>query len=177
VTIANTTILITGANRGIGQARKRRNAAILQATVWESIMNQDFTTRFAVDQSPEDAFAAINNVRSWWSGEIEGGTDELGDEFTYRYEDIHYSKQQIAELVPGKKVVWLVLDARLNFVEDKGEWTGTTITFDIAKKGDQTEVQFTHAGLVPENECFTACSNAWGYYINGSLRSLIAAGA
>ena len=145
--------------------------------VWESIMNQDFTTAFTVDQTPEDTFAAINNVRSWWSGEIEGRTDKLGDEFTYRYEDLHYSKQRIAEFIPGKKVVWLVLDGRLNFVEDKHEWTGTTITFDIAKKGDQTEVQFTHAGLVPANQCFTACSNAWGYYINGSLRSLIAAGA
>jgi hypothetical protein len=80
-------------------------------------------------------------------------------------------------LIAGKKVVWLVLDGRLNFVEDKHEWTGTTITFDIAKKGGQTEVQFTHVGLVPQNQCFTACSNAWDYYISGSLRHLIAAGA
>jgi hypothetical protein len=145
--------------------------------VWESIVNQDFTTTFTVDQSSEDAFAAINNVRSWWSGEIEGSTDELGDEFTYRYEDLHYSKQRIAEFIPSEKVVWLVVDARLNFVEDKREWTGTTITFDVAKKGDHTEVQFTHARLVPENECFTACSSAWNYYINGSLRSSIAGGA
>jgi hypothetical protein len=144
--------------------------------VWESIMNQDFTTNFTVDQSPEDSFAAINNVRSWWSGTIEGRADELGSEFTYRYKDVHYSKQQIAELIPGKKVVWLVLDGRLNSVEDKREWTGTAITFDIAERGDQTEVRFTHAGLVPENECFTACSSAWGYYINESLRSLIVRG-
>jgi hypothetical protein len=140
-------------------------------------MNQNFTTTFTVDQTPEDAFAAINNVRSWWSGEIEGSTDKLGGEFTYRYEDLHYSRQRIAEFIPGKKVVWLVLDGRLNFVADKHEWTGTTITFDIAEKSDQTEIQFAHVGLVPENECFTACSNAWGYYINESLRSLIAAGA
>jgi hypothetical protein len=26
---------------------------------------------------------------------------------------------------------------------------------------------------VPANECFDICSNAWGSYINGSLRSLI----
>jgi hypothetical protein len=145
--------------------------------VSESIMNQTFTTTFTVDQSPENAFAAINNVRSWWSGEIEGRTDKLGGEFTYRYEDVHYSKQRIAEFIPRKKVVWLVLDARLNFVEDKREWTGSTITFDIAKKGEQTEVHFTHAGLVPENQCFTACSRAWSHHINGSLRSLIAGGA
>jgi hypothetical protein len=137
----------------------------------------DFTTTFFVDQTPEEAFAAINNVRAWWTGEIEGGTDKLSDEFTYRYEDIHYSKQKVAQLIPGAKVVWLVVDSKLNFAKDKTEWNGTAITFDISKRGDKTEVRFTHRGLVPEFECFSDCSSAWAGYINGNLRSLIAAGA
>jgi hypothetical protein len=139
----------------------------------ETMNDQNFTTTFTVDQTPEKAFAAINNVRGWWSGEIEGSTDKLGDEFTYRYEDVHYSKQKVTELIPGKKVVWLVLDSQLNLVSDKSEWNGTKITFEIAKKGANTEVRFTHVGLVPDYECYGACSNAWGSYINGSLRSLI----
>jgi hypothetical protein len=137
---------------------------------------KNYTVAFTVDQTPEEAFAAINNVRGWWSGEIEGSTDKLGDEFTYRYEDVHRSKQKITELVPGKKVVWHVLDGYLDFVKDKTEWTGTDITFDISKKGDKTEVRFTHVGLVPAYECFESCSTAWGFYINGSLRSLITTG-
>ena len=138
---------------------------------------KDYTASFTVDQTPEEAFAAINNVRGWWSGEpgIEGSTDKLGDEFTYRYKPHHYSKQKIAELIPGKKVVWLILDSQLNFVKDKSEWNGTKITFEIAKKGDKTEVRFIHVGLVPDYECYSACSNAWGSYINGSLRNLITA--
>jgi hypothetical protein len=140
------------------------------------VSGKDYTVAFTVDQTPEEAFAAINNVRGWWSGEIEGGTDKLGDEFTYRYEDVHRSKQKITELVPGKRVVWHVLDGYLDFVKDKTEWTGTDITFDISKKGDKTEVRFTHVGLVPAYECFDSCSNAWGFYINGSLRSLITTG-
>jgi hypothetical protein len=138
--------------------------------------DQNLTIAFTVDQTPGEAFAAINNVRGWWSGEIEGSTGKLGDEFTYRYKDVHRSKQKITESIPGKKVVWLVLDSQLNFVNDKSEWNGTKITFEIAKKGDKTEVRFTHVGLVPEHECFNACSNAWGSYINGSLRSLITTG-
>jgi len=137
---------------------------------------EDLTYTFTVDQTPEEAFAAINNVRGWWSGQIEGSTDRIGEEFTYRYKDVHYSKQRITEFIPGKKVGWLVLDGFLNFVDDKTEWTGTKITFDIAKKVDQTEVRFTHVGLVPEYECFNACSSAWGFYINGSLQNLIATG-
>ena len=138
----------------------------------------NFTTTFTVNKTPEEAFAAIKNIRGWWSGEpgIEGSTGKLGDEFTYRYKDLHYSKQKITELIPGKKVVWLVLDSQLNFIEDKSEWKGTKITFEIAKKGDKTEVHFTHLGLVPDYECYSACSNAWGSYINGSLRSLITTG-
>jgi hypothetical protein len=136
---------------------------------------ENFSTAFTVDQTPEEAFAAINNVRGWWTGEpgVEGSTDKLGDEFTYRCEPHHYSKQKITELVPGKKVVWLVVDSTLNFVKDKSEWKGTKIIFDIAKKGGKTEVRFTHVGLIPDEECYSACSNAWGSYINGSLRSLI----
>ncbi len=138
--------------------------------------SKDYTATFSVDQTPEEVFDAINNGRGWWSGDIEGSTDKLGAEFTYRYEDVHYSRQRITELVPGKKVVWLVLDGYLNFVKDKSEWKGTKIVFEISKRGDRTEVRFTHQGLVPQIECYDSCTDAWGFYIRSSLRSLITKG-
>jgi activator of Hsp90 ATPase-like protein len=140
------------------------------------VCTRGYTTSFVVNQTPEEAFSAINNVRGWWSGEIEGPTSKLGDEFTYRYKDVHYSKQRIVEVVPGKRIVWLILEAWLSFIEDKNEWNGTKVVFEVSKKGDETEVRFTHEGLVPQHECFDKCSNAWGFYINESLRNLIATG-
>ena len=137
---------------------------------------QDFTTSFTVDKSPEEVFAAINNLRGWWSGEIEGHTDKLGAEFTYHHEDVHLCKMKIAEFVPGKKVAWLVLENYFNFTKDKTEWNGTKVVFGISKEGDKAKIHFTHQGLIPEFECFDVCSNAWGSYINGSLRSLIETG-
>jgi len=138
--------------------------------------NQNFSATLLVDQTPEQVFAAINNVRGWWTGNpgIEGSTDKLNDEFTYDYEPYHHTKQRITELIPGKKIVWLVIESSINFVEDKNEWTGTTITFELTKKGGKTEVRFTHIGLVPDSECYADCSKAWSSYISNSLRDFIA---
>jgi hypothetical protein len=137
---------------------------------------QNYTSSFTVGQSPEEVFSAVNNVRGWWSGDIHGRTDQLGADFTYRYQDIHRTTQKIAEFVPGKKVVWHIVDSDINFVKDKDEWTGTDVVFEITRKGDETELRFTHVGLVPGIECYGKCAGAWGYYINESLRSLITTG-
>jgi hypothetical protein len=143
----------------------------------EKIMNdKNFATSFSVDQSPEEVFEAINNPRGWWSQAIEGSTDRLGAEFKYHYQDVHRCAFKITDFVPGQKVVWHVVDNYFNFVKDKSEWKGTDVVFEIARKGDQTEVRFTHVGLGPAYECYDVCSNAWDTYITGSLRDLIITG-
>lgn len=130
----------------------------------------------AVNVSPQEAFNSINSVSKWWTENIEGSSQKLDDEFTVRFDDVHVSTQKLIEVVPDKKVVWLVTDSKLNFVEDKEEWTDTKISFEIYSKDDKTEIQFTHIGLVPAIECYQDCSNAWSQYIRGSLLSLITTG-
>ena len=136
----------------------------------------DFTTTFLVDQTPEEAINAIKNIRGWWSEGVDGSTDKLNDEFIYHYKDIHYCKMQLIELVADQRVVWLVLDNYFKFTEDKNEWIGTKLVFDISRKDDQTEIRFTHAGLVPQYECYEICREAWTNYIQNSLRNLITTG-
>ncbi len=139
-------------------------------------MDQSYTTTFTVDQTPAEVFAAINHVRGWWSQAIEGKTDVLGATFQYHYGEMHHCTFKISEFVPGKKVSWHVVENYFSFTEDKTEWTGTDVVFEITKQDDKTEVQFTHVGLVPTDECYTACAEGWSTYVNGSLHSLITTG-
>ena len=138
--------------------------------------NPDFTTTILVDQTPEEAFNAINDVRGWWSEEIEGSTNKLNDEFRYHYEDVHRCKMKITEFTPNEKVVWFVQKNYFKFTKDKSEWTGTKIIFEIADIDNKTQIRFTHLGLVPGYECYDVCKNAWTQYIQQSLFNLITAG-
>ncbi len=137
---------------------------------------KNFTITIVVNQSPAEVFNAINNVRGWWSEELEGRSEKLNDEFTYHYKDVHRCKMKLIEVDPGKKVIWLVLENYFSFTNDKSEWTGTKIIFDITDQDGKTTLCFTHQGLVPEYECYTACVNGWSQYIQKSLLSLITTG-
>lgn len=138
--------------------------------------SKSFTATILTDQNPTTAFNAIKDFRAWWSEEIEGNTDQLNEEFFYHYKDIHLCKIKLVEIVPDKKLVYLVLDNQFNFIEDKTEWVNTKLIFEITTEGNKTKVQFTHEGLVPEYECYNVCNDAWSGYIKNSLYNLITTG-
>ncbi len=137
---------------------------------------KDYSTLITVNASPEEAFNCINNVRKWWTENLDGNSQKLNDEFSVRFGDVHYSKQKLVEVIPGKKVTWLVTESKLNFITNKQEWNGTKISFEIFEKEKKTYIRFTHEGLLPGIECYGACSNAWSEYIQQSLLSLVNTG-
>jgi hypothetical protein len=139
--------------------------------------NNDYELTLLLDQSPTEVFNAINNTRGWWSGEIVGETDKLGAEFSYRVAGVHFTRQKVTELIPGKRIVWHVTEAKIDFVPNTGEWAGSDIVFELERKADKTELSFTHRGLTPSYECYDNCSSAWSTLITGNLRRLIETGA
>lgn len=136
----------------------------------------NYQATITVDRTPQETFQAINDVSGWWSDDLDGRSEQAGDEFTVRFGDIHVSTQKLIELIPDRKVVWLVTDSRLNFLNDKSEWTNTRILFDIVARQQQTEVRLTHIGLVPEIECYGSCTRGWDYYFKGSLYKFLTEG-
>lgn len=141
-------------------------------------MKNDFTITLSVDQSREKVFEAITNVRAWWAGlyyeSIEGRTEKMNDEFTFRAGGgMHYSKQKLIEVVPNQKVVWLITDSDLSFLEHRSEWTGTKVIFEISSEEGKTALTFTHQGLTPAVECYEMCAPTWSQYLLEKLVPLL----
>ena len=85
----------------------------------------NYTTTILLNNTATEVFNAINNVRAWWSEEIEGDTETLNSVWDYHYQDVHICKLKITELVPNKKIVWDVLHNYFSFTKDKNEWNGS----------------------------------------------------
>jgi hypothetical protein len=131
---------------------------------------KSFSYSFTSSKSPETIFELLLDIDKWWSGfyseTISGKSQAVNDEFSFNAGGgVHYSKQKLVELIPNKKIVWLVTDSNLSFLSDTSEWNDTKICFDISAEGKKTKVTFTHDGLVPQIECYDQCSSAWSQYL------------
>lgn len=134
-----------------------------------SALKNSFTYSFESAKSPEEIYDLLLDIDKWWSGihneSITGKSDKINDEFSFSAGGgAHYSKQKLVELIPNKRIVWLVSESHLSYLTDADEWENTRLCFDIYKDGDITKVTFTHDGLVPKIECYDSCTNAWTQY-------------
>lgn len=104
-----------------------------------------------VAKSPGVVFShIIHDVSKFWPEEFEGESSKLNDEFIFTTGDSHYSKNKVIELVPDKKVVWMVTESVRK--TDNFEWTGSKMIFELTPKGNNTLLEFTYDGIILENE-------------------------
>jgi len=137
----------------------------------------NFSYSFKTSKRAEEIFELLLHIEQWWSGlydeTIKGQSKKLNDVFTFKAGDgAHYTSQKLVELIPNKKVVWLVTDSNLSFLKDTSEWNNTKIGFELSTEGDKTNVQFTHEGLVPKIECYDTCSAGWKGYLDNLKKKL-----
>lgn len=139
--------------------------------------NKDYQFSFDSSKRAEEIFKILLDVPQWWSGlygeEINGKSKAVNDVFTFKAGDgAHYTKQRLLELVPSQKIVWLVTESKLTFLNEPDEWLQTQFGFELTAAGDKTKVTFTHQGLHPEIECYKDCSSAWSAYMNNLAKRL-----
>jgi hypothetical protein len=141
---------------------------------------KSYSTSIEVASTAKDVFKTItDDVAKWWGGkDLEGSSTKLNDEFVIHHQGAHYSKQKLVEVIPDEKIVWLVTESELSWLEkDKHEWTNTKMIFEIAVEGDKTLLRFTHEDLVPEKECYERCAHeGWNIVIKDWLFNFITHG-
>lgn len=138
---------------------------------------ESFTTTIEILKSSHDVFSCLTEVTKWWSKDFEGNSSQLNDEFVIHHPNQHYSKQKLVEVVQDKKIVWLVTDSTLYWLQNnKHEWTNTKIIFELTTAGNKTTLHFTHERLTPKMECYTMCEKGWTMIIKSWLLHFITHG-
>ncbi len=138
---------------------------------------KNYSYSFTTERSPKDVFELLLNIEKWWSGiyqeKITGNAIEIGDEFSFSAGGgMHSSTQKLVELIPNKKIVWQVTESKLSYLHNPVEWENTYIIFEVSEKEKETEVTFTHRGLLPDIECYQECSTAWTQYLQALAEKL-----
>ena len=167
----NTEIAFTY-NGVVLESEERRLADICDFCIKHNLYNfiESFSATIEVEKSSQDVFKCLADVPKWWSNDFEGSSKQLNDEFIVHHPGQHYSKQKLVEVIPGKRIVWLVEESTLHWLQnDKQEWTNTRMIFAITATADKTILHFTHEGLTPEKECYTMCQKGWTMIIKDWL--------
>jgi hypothetical protein len=141
----------------------------------KTVTSTDYHAVIETHGSAQKAFDAICRVSAWWTENIEGSTVNLYDEFTVRFGET-YSKFKIIEMIPAQKLVWQVLDCNLHWMNDKKEWKGTKILWQLSTENGSGRISMIHIGLNAGIECFEDCTKGWNHYVKASLFKLIEEG-
>ena len=111
-----------------------------------------------IEASPAKVYAAISTSegnRGWWTA------DSKVDQKTGGKAAFGFDKREMVfnmtvdKLIPNEEVV-------MSCHGDHPEWNGTTLTWSIAKDGDQTSLRFTHSGWKSASDFCASCNSMWG---------------
>jgi hypothetical protein len=138
--------------------------------------NKDFTTSISANISGTEVTKKISQVPEWWGVSFTGSAEKQNDKFVVKMGGDSFFDFTVTELIPGKRVVWLVNDCNMPWYADKKEWAHTRLIFDLHENNGETELYFQHEGLTPEVECYKDCEPGWTHWIKTSLLSYLTTG-
>jgi hypothetical protein len=136
---------------------------------------QDIQCGIEVPVSATQAYDAIARVSDWWAKDFTGSARNLGNAFTVRWGET-FVDFKIAEAIPGRRVVWQVVNCHLHSFENQTEWNGTSVVWEISQANGKTNITLTHHGLTPDVGCYNMCQKGWSQYVEQSLLQLLSSG-
>jgi activator of Hsp90 ATPase-like protein len=134
--------------------------------------NQNYSKTITAKITASEAANRISRVSDWWAKNVKGASQKLGDTFTVDFGE-KFADFKIVELIPGKKIVWLVTNCNQHWIPDITEWNNTQVMWEISTDNKTTTVRMTHVGLVPANQCYENCEQGWNFYVGQSLLKLL----
>ena len=120
--------------------------------------------------SPDQVFAALTTLEGlsgWWARDTSGQT-EPGGVIAFRFVAGGFD-MKVVELVPGKRVLWEVVDG-------PAEWIGTHVDWHLSQSEAYTIVLFEHRGWAEPVEFMYHCSTKWAVFLL-SLKQLVETGS
>lgn len=123
--------------------------------------------------TPEAAYEALttlDGLSGWWTERVTNpkSPDSIDFRFDRDGAELGFFDMAVAELVPGKRVLWEVVDG-------PPEWIGTKIHWDLRQEGDYTVIMFKHEGWREPVEFMHHCSTKWASFLL-SLKALLETG-
>jgi uncharacterized protein YndB with AHSA1/START domain len=105
------------------------------------------------------AVATTDGLSEWWTRDGVRGDSNEGSKLQFFFgQPEPAAVMEVTRLSPEGHVSW-------NCIEGADEWVGTTITFDLTQKGDETVVLFAHSGWREPGEFMAHCSAKWAYFL------------
>ncbi len=133
----------------------------------------DILHRIGVENSSPDAvfdvLTTIDGLAGWWTTDTVGEAACVGGVVKFRFGPPGGFDMLVRELVPGKAVLWEVVDG-------PPEWIGTEVSFEVQQVEDFTIVLFEHRGWAEPVEFMHHCSTKWATFLL-SLKELLETGS
>src|SRR6267142_5939418 len=109
---------------------------------------QDFNYSLIVKAPAKETMKRIGQVNLWWAKNFKGKVGKLNDEFSVHFggPGETYVNFKVSEVIPEKKIIWLVTDCNLHWIKDKKEWKNTEVIWNLTEKGEKTTIDFVHRG-------------------------------
>ncbi|MFF7941773.1 SRPBCC domain-containing protein [Nocardia gamkensis] len=130
----------------------------------------DILHRVGIKSAVADVYAALTTTEGlagWWTTDTRGKGSDVGGVLEFRFGAGGFD-MRVAELDPGKRVRWEVIDG-------PEDWVGTQLHWDLAQADDYAIVLFKHQGWKEPVESMHHCSTKWAVFLL-SLKSLIETG-